>query len=55
LKQAIGELAMVRGAAAVKTSVVISERSSQPIETIGGEARVSIWYRFFRKLTWRRF
>jgi len=42
-----GELATVRGASAVKTSVVVSDRSSQPIEKIAGEAKVSIWYQFF--------
>ncbi len=42
-----GELATVRGASAVKTSVVISDRSSQPIEKIAGEAKVSTWYQIF--------
>lgn len=42
-----GELATVRGASGVKTSVVISERSSHPIEKIAGEAKVSIWYQIF--------
>jgi 4-hydroxymandelate oxidase len=42
-----GELATVRGASAVKTSVVISERSSQPIEKIVSEAKVSLWYQIF--------
>ena len=42
-----GELATVRGASAVKTSVVISDRSSQPIEKIASEAKVSIWYQTF--------
>jgi 4-hydroxymandelate oxidase len=39
-----GELATVRGASAVQTSVVISDHSSQPIEKIVGEAKVSTWY-----------
>jgi 4-hydroxymandelate oxidase len=42
-----GEMAMLRGASAVKTSVVISDRSGQPIEKIAGEAKVSIWYQIF--------
>ncbi len=42
-----GELATVRGASAVKTSVVVSDRSSHPIEKIAGEAKVSIWYQIF--------
>jgi 4-hydroxymandelate oxidase len=42
-----GELATVRGASAVKTSMVISERSSQPIEKIVSEAKVSLWYQIF--------
>jgi len=42
-----GELATVRGASAVNTSVVISDRSSHPIEKIAGEAKVSIWYQIF--------
>ena len=42
-----GELALVRGASAAQTTVVISERSSQPIEKIVAESKVSPWYQIF--------
>lgn len=41
------ELATVRGASEMKTTVVISDRSSQPIEKIVAEAKVSTWYQVF--------
>jgi len=42
-----GELATVRGAAAAKTAVVISSRSSYPIEEISGKAGTPIWYQVY--------
>ena len=42
-----GELAMVRGASAAQTPVVISDRSSQPIEKIVAEAKTSTWYQVY--------
>ena len=42
-----GELATVQGAAAAKTAVVISSRSSYPIEEITGKAGTAIWYQVY--------
>jgi 4-hydroxymandelate oxidase len=42
-----GELAMVRGAAAAKTLVVVSGDSSFPIEKIAAEAKTALWYQVF--------
>jgi 4-hydroxymandelate oxidase len=42
-----GELAMVRGAAKAKATVVISSRSSQPIEKIAAEAKTTLWYQVY--------
>jgi 4-hydroxymandelate oxidase len=42
-----GELATVRGAAAAKTTVVISSHSSHPIEDIGGKANTTVWYQVY--------
>jgi isopentenyl diphosphate isomerase/L-lactate dehydrogenase-like FMN-dependent dehydrogenase len=42
-----GELAMVRGAAAAKTLVVVSGDSSFPIEKIAAEAKTILWYQVF--------
>jgi 4-hydroxymandelate oxidase len=42
-----GELAMVRGASAAKTLVVVSSDSSYPIEKITAEAKTILWYQAF--------
>jgi 4-hydroxymandelate oxidase len=42
-----GEIAMVRGASKVQASVVISSRSSQPIERIAAEAKTTLWYQVY--------
>jgi 4-hydroxymandelate oxidase len=42
-----GEVALARGASAVNTVVVISERSGQPIEKIAAESKSGIWYQIF--------
>jgi 4-hydroxymandelate oxidase len=42
-----GELAMVRGAAAARTLVVVSGDSSFPIEKIAAEAKTTLWYQVF--------
>ncbi len=42
-----GELATVRGAASAKTAMVVSGRSSQPIEKIVAEAKTSLWYQVY--------
>jgi len=42
-----GELAMVRGAAAARTLVVVSSDSSYPIENIAAEAKTTLWYQVF--------
>lgn len=42
-----GELATVRGAAAAKTVMVVSSRSSQPIEKIAAQAKTSLWYQVY--------
>jgi 4-hydroxymandelate oxidase len=42
-----GELGLVRGAGAAQSAVVISGRSSQPIEKIAGEAKSVLWYQVF--------
>lgn len=42
-----GELATVRGASGVNTPVVISDRSTRPIEKIMAEAKTSVWYQIF--------
>jgi isopentenyl diphosphate isomerase/L-lactate dehydrogenase-like FMN-dependent dehydrogenase len=39
-----GELATIRGAAAAKTSVIASDRSSVPIADIAHEAKTPLWY-----------
>jgi isopentenyl diphosphate isomerase/L-lactate dehydrogenase-like FMN-dependent dehydrogenase len=39
-----GELAMVRGASLAQAVVVISARSSQPIEKIAAESKTPLWY-----------
>jgi len=42
-----GELAMVRGAGAARTLVVVSSDSSVPIEKIAVEAKTTLWYQIF--------
>jgi 4-hydroxymandelate oxidase len=42
-----GELAAARGAAAAKTLMVVSSRSSQPIEKIAAEAKTGLWYQVY--------
>jgi 4-hydroxymandelate oxidase len=42
-----GELATVRGAASAKTVMVVSSRSSDPIEKIAGQAKTSLWYQVY--------
>lgn len=42
-----GELAMARGVSAAKVAVVISSRSSQPVEKIAAEAKASAWYQIY--------
>jgi len=42
-----GELAMVRGAADAKTLVVVSDRSSYPIEQIAAQAKAPLWYQVY--------
>lgn len=42
-----GELAMVRGAAAAKTLVIVSSDSSYPIDKIATEAKTTLWYQIF--------
>src|SRR5438874_9994578 len=43
-----GELAMARGAAAAKTAMVVSSRSSFPIEQIAAQAKGStLWFQVF--------
>jgi 4-hydroxymandelate oxidase len=42
-----GELAMVRGAGAAQTAVVIADRSSFPIDQIAAEAKSTLWYQVY--------
>jgi isopentenyl diphosphate isomerase/L-lactate dehydrogenase-like FMN-dependent dehydrogenase len=42
-----GELAMVRGAAEAKTLVVVSDRSSVPIDQIASQAKTPLWYQVY--------
>ena len=42
-----GELAMVRGASKAQATVIISSRSSQPVEKIAREAKTSFWYQVY--------
>jgi 4-hydroxymandelate oxidase len=42
-----GEVALARGASASKTPVVISDRSSQPIEKITVQAKAGSWYQVY--------
>ena len=42
-----GELAMVRGASAAKAAMVVSSRSSIPLEEIAAQAKVPLWYQVY--------
>jgi 4-hydroxymandelate oxidase len=42
-----GELAMVRGAAAAKTAVVVADHSSVPLEQIAAQAKAPLWYQVY--------
>jgi 4-hydroxymandelate oxidase len=42
-----GEIAMVRGAGKAQATVVISSRSSQPVEKIAVEAKTPLWYQTY--------
>jgi len=42
-----GELAMARGAAQAKTLMVVSDRSSYPIDQIAAQAKTPLWYQVY--------
>ena len=42
-----GEVAMARGAAAAKAVMVVSDKSSEPIDQIAAEAKAGFWYQVF--------
>jgi isopentenyl diphosphate isomerase/L-lactate dehydrogenase-like FMN-dependent dehydrogenase len=42
-----GELAMVRGASAAKTAMVVSSESSYPIEKIAAESSTTLWFQVY--------
>jgi 4-hydroxymandelate oxidase len=42
-----GELAMLRGAAAAKTTFVVADHSSVPIEEIAAQAKTTLWYQVY--------
>ena len=42
-----GEIALVRGASQAQAAVVISNRSSQPIEKIAAAAKATLWYQIY--------
>ena len=42
-----GELATVRGASAARTIMMVSSRSSVPLQEIAAQARTSLWYQVF--------
>src|SRR5262249_19869374 len=42
-----GELAMARGAADAKTLMVVSDRSSVPIDQIAAAAKTPLWYQVY--------
>jgi 4-hydroxymandelate oxidase len=42
-----GELAMVRGASAAQTAIVVSDRTSIPIDQIATEAKAPLWYQIY--------
>lgn len=42
-----GELAMARGASAAKAVMVVSSRSSYPIEEISAQAPIHLWYQIY--------
>jgi 4-hydroxymandelate oxidase len=45
--QADGELATARGASAAKTVLVVSSRSSYPIDQIAANTKAGLWYQIF--------
>ena len=42
-----GELATVRGAAAARAIMMVSSRSSVPLQEIAAQARIALWYQVF--------
>ena len=42
-----GELAMARGAAAAKTGMIVSDRSSYPIDQIAAQTKQPLWYQVY--------
>ena len=42
-----GELAMARGASAAKTVMVVSSRSSYPVDRIAAQAKTTLWYQVY--------
>lgn len=46
-----GELATARGASAAKTVMVVSSRSTYPIDQIAANAKASLWYQVFPEPT----
>ena len=42
-----GELAMARGAGDAKTAMVVSDRSSYPIDQIAAQAKTPLWYQVY--------
>ena len=42
-----GELATVQGASAAKAVIVISSRSSYPLDEIAAQAKTSLWYQVY--------
>jgi 4-hydroxymandelate oxidase len=42
-----GELAMARGASATKAVMMISDRSSNPVQKIAAESKADVWYQVF--------
>ena len=42
-----GELAMVRGASGAKTAMLVSSRSSFPVDQIAAQAKAALWYQVY--------
>lgn len=42
-----GELALVKGASAAKTTVIISSRSSRPLPELVAEAKIPLWFQLY--------
>jgi 4-hydroxymandelate oxidase len=42
-----GELAMVRGASAAKAAMVLSSRSSFPVDQVAAQAKTDLWYQVY--------